>query len=149
MAQRYLEDLTVGEKHLSGKHYISEEDAVAFSRSFDPQAMHIDKAAAEKGRFGGLIASGWHTAAIAMRMMAEVKTFGDGDVLGLGVDQMSWPVPVRPGDTLQGEVEIADIRPSKSNPGFGIVKLHCTLRNQHGQVVMKLSPNCWVERRPS
>ena len=146
--KRYLEDLTLGEKTLSNKHDITEEEAVAFSRSFDPQAMHVDKALAEKGRFGGLIASGWHTAAIAMRMMAEVKTFGDADVLGLGVDSLSWPIPVRPGDTLQGEVEIAAVRPSKSNPGFGIVRLNCTVRNQKGEVVMRLSPNCWVERRP-
>ena len=80
--------------------------------------------------------------------MAEVKTFGDADVLGLGVDHLSWPIPVRPGDVLQGEVEIAAIRPSKSNPGFGIVQLACTIRNQKGEVVMRLTPNCWVERRP-
>jgi acyl dehydratase len=147
--QRYLEDLTLGEITLSGKHSVTEEESIAFSRSFDPQLMHIDKEFAEKSRFGGLILSGWHTAAIAMRMMAEVKTFGDGEVLGLGVDNLSWPVPVRPGEVLQGEVEIAEIRPSKSNPGFGIVKLNCTVRNQHGQVVMRLSPNCWVERRPA
>jgi acyl dehydratase len=147
--RRYLEDLTVGEKQVSSKHLVTEEDALAFSHSFDPQPMHIDKDAAEKGMFGGLIASGWHTAALAMRMMAEVKTFGDSDVLGLGVDNLSWPIPVRPGDTLQGEVEIAEIRPSRSNPRFGIVKMNCTVRNQHGEVVLRLSPNCWIERRPA
>jgi acyl dehydratase len=81
--------------------------------------------------------------------MADAAIFGTGDVLGLGVEGITWPIPVRPGDTLQGEVEIESIRPSKSNPGFGIVKLRVTVRNQRGEVVYTVSPSCWVPRRPT
>ena len=145
--RRYLEDIAVGEKRLSSVYPVTEEEALEFARRFDPQAMHLDKEAAAKGMFGGVIVSGWHTAALAMRAMAEVATFGSGDVLGLGVDQIRWPIPVRPGDSVQGEVEVASVRPSEKNPGFGIVKLNVTMRNQRGEVVMTLSPNCWVPRR--
>lgn len=146
--QRYLEDLQRGEKRLSTPVLVTEEEALEFSRRYDPQAIHVDREAAAEGMYGGLIASGWHTAAIAMRMMAEVRIFGEGAVLGLGVEEICWAAPVRPGDTLQGEVEIASIRPSNSRPGFGVVKLKVTLRNQRGEVVYTVSPNCWVPRRP-
>ena len=145
---RYLEDLQVGEKHASGEYSVTEEEMLDFARRYDPQPMHMDPEAAARGPFGGVIASGWHTAALMMRMLADSNVFGGGDVLGLGVDKMSWPQPVRPGDTLRGEVEVASIRPSGSNPAFGIVKLNVTLRNQRDEVVLIVSPNCWVPRRP-
>jgi acyl dehydratase len=146
--RRYLEDLVAGEKRLSPPVTITEEAALEFSRLYDPQPMHIDPQAAASGMFGGIIVSGWHTAALTMRMLADVAVFGTGDVLGLGVERITWPVPVRPGDTLQSEVEIESIRPSKSNPGFGVVKLKVTVRNQRGEVVYTFNPSCWVPRRP-
>jgi len=146
---RYLEDLSVGEKRLSGTTEVTEPESIEFARRYDPQPMHIDREAALQRRFGGLIASGWHTAAMAMRMIVDAALLGDGDdVVGVGVDSIKWPRPVRPGDVLQAEMEIVSIRPSESQPSFGIVKMNVTVRNQRGEVVMVFQPNCWVPRRP-
>jgi acyl dehydratase len=147
MAFRYLEDLRVGEKKVSPTVTVVEDEVIAFAKQFDPQPMHTDPEAAARGPFGGLIASGWHTAGMTMRLMAEAQLLGDGAVLGLGVDEIHWPKPVRPGDTLQAEIEIKAITPSRSHPSHGIVKLGVTVRNQRGEVVMTVSPNCWVPRR--
>ena len=144
----YFEDLEAGRKSWSPVVLVTEEEMVDFARRYDPQPMHTDREAAAHGPFGGLIASGWHTAALMMRMMAEAQTLGGGgDILGLGVDAIRWPVPVRPGDRLQAEIQIESMRVSNSNPAFGIVKLKVTVRNQRGEVVMLASPNCWVPRR--
>ena len=121
---------------------------LAFARSFDPQPMHVDLEAAARGPFKGLIASGWHTAALVMRLVAEARPFGEAQVLGLGVEELQWPMPVRPGDTIRCEMEIIAKRESRSKPGYGIVTCKVTTRNQHGQVVMLHSPACWVPRRP-
>jgi acyl dehydratase len=147
--RRYLEDLRVGEKRLSPKVTVNEAEVLEFARRYDPQPMHTDREAAAAGMYGGLIASGWHTAALTMRMMADSRLFGETEVLGVGVEGMRWPKPVRPGDTLQAEQEIESIRPSQSNPGFGIVKVKVTVRDQNGEVVMQLNPSCWVPRRPT
>jgi acyl dehydratase len=146
---RYLEDLRVGDRFTAPSITVTEQDALEFAQRYDPQPIHVDPLAAAQGPFGGLITSGWHTAAIAMRAMADARPFGDIPVLGLGVDELRWPKPVRPGDTLSGEVEIEAITPSRSKPQFGIVKLRTTLRNQNGEVVMTFSPSCWVPRRPA
>src|SRR5437867_4448729 len=131
MASRYLEDLCAGEKCLSAAVTVTAEEIMDFARQFDPQPMHTDPVAAAAGPFGGLIASGWHTAGLAMRMMAELRPMGDGGVIGLGVDAIRWPRPVRPGDQLRAEVEIESIRPSDSRPTHGIVKLRVTILNQN------------------
>ena len=99
-------------------------------------------------RPGGLIASGWHTAALVMRLVADARPLGNLPVLGLGVDGIQWPQPVRPGDTIQVEMEVLAIRPSKSKPTHGIVKMRSTARNQNGEVVYVVTPNVWVPRRP-
>ena len=140
---RYLEDLQVGEKILTAPVTITEEAILDFSRRFDPQPMHMERNAP-----GGLIASGWHTGAVVMRMMVDSNPLGELPLLGLGVDGIEWPKPVRPGDTLQVEMEVLAIRPSKSQPTHGIVKLRSTARNQQGEVVYVVTPNCWVQRRP-
>jgi len=142
VTDRYLEDFQVGEKIRTASVTISEAEMLAFSRQFDPQPMHTDPAAA-----GGIIASGWHTAALVMRLVADARPLGDLPILGMGVDGIEWPRPVRPGDTIQVETEILAIRPSKSKPTHGIVKLRSTARNQHGEVVYVVTPNCWVPRR--
>ena len=143
MTNRYLEDLHVGEKILTGPVTITEEAILDFSRRFDPQPMHMDRDAP-----GGLIASGWHTGAVVMRLMVDSNPLGELPLLGLGVDGIEWPKPVRPGDTIQVEMEVLAIRPSKSQPTHGIVKMKATARNQHGEVVYVVTPNCWVPRRP-
>ncbi|MBZ5633454.1 MAG: MaoC family dehydratase [Acidobacteriia bacterium] len=143
MSDRYLEDLRVGEKTLTGSVTIPEAEMLAFSRQFDPQPMHTDPNVE-----GGLIASGWHTAALVMRLVADARPLGNLPILGMGVDNLAWPQPVRPGDTIQVETEVLAIRPSKSQPTHGIVKLRSTARNQHGEVVYVVTPNCWVPRRP-
>jgi len=143
----YFEDFTVGRKFPAGSHTVTEEEMLEFSRQFDPQPMHVDKEAAETGPFGGLIASGWHTAALAIKLTAEAKPFGKTQMLGLGVSDLRWPQPVRPGDTLTVELEVMDARVSKSKPDFGIVKFRVTAYNQRGEVAYEKHPSCWVPRR--
>ena len=132
----------MGEKVQTASVTLAEEDILEFARRFDPQPMHTDPHVP-----GGLIASGWHTAALVMRLVADARPLGDLPILGMGVDGIEWPRPVRPGDTIQVETEILAIRPSKSQPTHGIVKLRSTARNQHGEVVYVVTPNCWVPRR--
>lgn len=144
MTDRYLEDLEVGEKITTAAVTVTEEEILDFARRFDPQRIHTDPHVP-----GGLIASGWHTAALVMRLTADAKPFGDLPVLGLGVDSLAWPQPVRPGDTIRVEMEILEIRPSKSQPTHGVVKIRSTARNQNGDVVYVVVPNCWVPRRPA
>jgi acyl dehydratase len=146
----YLEDLPVGKRWESaGSITITEPEIIEFAERYDPQPMHTDPKAAAKGRFAGLIASGWHTAALAMKMQAEAKLFGDTELLGLGVDGIQWPEPVRPGDVLTLESEVIGNTPSRSKPDYGIVKVRTMLRNQHGRPVLVITPNCWVPRRPA
>lgn len=144
MTDRYLEDLKVGEKTKTASVTITEAEMLEFSRQFDPQPMHTDPNVE-----GGLIASGWHTAAVVMRLVADARPLGDLPLLGMGVDGIQWPQPVRPGDTIQVETEVLAIRPSKSKPTHGIVKLRSTARNQQGEVVYVVTPNVWVPRRPA
>jgi len=146
---RYLEDFATGEKRLSPPVEVTEAESIEFARRYDPQPMHMDPEAAARGQFGGLTASGWFTAALAMRMIVDSAMMGEGGrVLGVGVDAIAWPRPVRPGDVLQAQIEVASIRPSESKPRFGIVKLKVTILNQKREVVMTFHPNCWVPRHP-
>ena len=144
----YFEDLFVGLRQAAGSVEVTEAECLAFAQAYDPQAMHLDPDAAERSRFGGLIASGWLTAALVMRLIAESRPFGDTEVLGMGIENLRWRLPVRPGDTLHAEMEVVSVAPSESNPVFGIVKFTVTTRNQKGEVVMVHSPICWVPRRP-
>jgi acyl dehydratase len=146
--KRYLEDLSVGDKFETATYTLNEKEMLEFAHQFDAQPMHIDRAAAERGPFKGLIASGWHTAAIVMKLTAEARFLGDTPVLGLGVEGLEWPKPVRAGDTLRVVTEVTKVRPSKSNPGFGIVGFASTGFNQNGEVVFVARPNVWVPRRP-
>jgi acyl dehydratase len=148
MPDRYLEDIQVGQKLQVAPVAVTEADILEFANRYDPQPMHNDPEAAARGPFGGLIASGWHTAALVMRMIVDAQPLGDNPILGLGVDGIQWPQPVRPGDVLQLEIEVMAITPSRSHPQYGVVKLNATLRNQRGEVVYVVSPNCWVPRRP-
>lgn len=144
----YLEDLPVGTHWSAGEFTMTAEEALDFASRYDPQPMHIDAEAAAKGRFGELIASGWHTAALVMGVLARARLFGDTEVLGLGVDDLKWPAPVRFGDVMRVDVEVVGSTPSKSKPAFGIVKLKTIARNQRDEVVLSMTSNCWVPRRP-
>jgi acyl dehydratase len=147
-AHRYFEDVIVGECLSAGSVEVTEEECLAFARAYDPQPMHLDAEAAARTRFKGLIASGWHTAALVMRRIALSQPLGDTEVLGMGVENLRWHLPVRPGDTLHVDAEILSAQPSESKPRYGIVKMLITTRNQRGETVMTHSPVCWVPRRP-
>jgi len=144
---RYLEDLSVGERLITPSMEVTEAGAISFADAYDPQPMHNDPRTATRGPFGGLIVSGWHTTAMVMRLIVDTNPLGGAPVLGLGVDQIRWPNPLRPGDTIHAELEITSITPSESKPGFGIVRLNVTALNQRGEAVLTMNPNLWVARR--
>lgn len=145
----YLEDLQPGQTLTGGPVTVSEAQAIAFAREFDPQPFHTDPVAAQGSFFGGLAVSGWQTAALSMKMLAEspLARIANG-LVGIEVRQMRWPRPTRPGDTLTLTVEVLGTRPSRSRPGFGTAELRWTTRNQAGEPVMELENVAWVARRP-
>ena len=146
MSQRYFEDLKAGDRFKSGTYKVTEEQIVSFAREFDPQPFHLDPAVARQTMFKGLIASGWHTAAITMRLFVQTLNFAEG-VIGLGVDELRWPNAVRPGDVLQVETEIVDLRESRSKPSHGIVRIRNVTANQRGEVVQTMFASALVLRR--
>jgi len=143
----YLEDLSVGQKFTSGTFHVTEEKIKSFAREFDPQPFHLDETAAQASVFGGLAASGWHTAAIAMRLLVDGGLPLGNGIIGLGGD-LAWPKPTRPGDTLHVESEILEILPSRSKPNQAIVKVRSTTLNQHGEPVHSFTSKCLVFKRP-
>ena len=144
---RYLEDLTAGERFLTQSVQVTEDEILTFARRFDPQPMHIDPVGAAGGPLGGLAASGWHTISIVMRLILDADPLGGAPWLGLGVDEIRWPNPVRPGDSIRGELEIVSVTPSRSKPTHGIARFGTTAFNQHGAVVLTMFPNLWIARR--
>jgi len=146
MSQRYFEDLKAGDRFKSGTYKVTEEQIVSFAREFDPQPFHLDPAVARQPMFKGLIASGWHTAAITMRLFVQTLNFAEG-AIGLGVDELRWPNAVRPGDVLQVETEIVDLRESRSKPSHGIVRIRNVTTNQRGEVVQTMFASTLVLRR--
>jgi acyl dehydratase len=145
---RHLEDLSVGERFVTKTVLVTEDDIRTFACQFDPQPMHVDAERAIHGPLGGLAASGWHTISIVMRLIVDADPLDGAPWLGLGVDQIRWPNPVRPGDSIGGELEIVSITPSRSKPSHGIVRINTMARNQKGDVVLTMFPNLWVSRRP-
>lgn len=146
MSQRYFEDLKAGDRFKSGTYKVTEEQIVSFAREFDPQPFHLDRAVARQTMFKGLIASGWHTAAITMRLFVQTLNFAEG-AIGLGVDELRWPNAVRPGDILQVETEILDLRESRSKPSHGIVRIGNVTTNQRGEVVQTMFASALILRR--
>ena len=146
-ASLYFEDLQVGQRFTSGTYQVTEAAIKTFAAEFDPQPFHLDDAAARATIFGGLAASGWHTAAVTMRLLVTSNLhLLAGGVIGLG-GEVSWPTPVRPGDTLSVQSEILEIRSSRSKPDRGIVKVRSTTFNQNGEEVQILLANLMVFRR--
>ncbi|MFN2475418.1 MAG: MaoC family dehydratase [Chthoniobacterales bacterium] len=148
MSDLYLEDVKPGDRFRSAEYWLTEEAAIAFAREFDPQPFHVDRVAAEASVFEGLAASGWHTAAIAMRLMMTGPMQFVGGAVGMGVDELRWPIAVRPGDTLALVTEITQARPSRSKPRHGIIRIENTMTNQRGEVVLSYTANALVQRRP-
>ena len=143
----YLEDLAVGQKFGSGTLTVTAAAIKAFAVEFDPQPFHVDEAAAANTFFRGLVASGWHTAAMTMRLIVDGEPRLAGGIVGAGLDEMRWSKPVYPGDVLTVETEVVDIRPSKSRPEQGRIKVRNTTRNQNGEAVLVQVVNLVVQRR--
>jgi acyl dehydratase len=143
----YLEDLQVGERFLPASYVIEANRMKEFAAEFDPQPFHVEEAAAEVSIFKGLAASGWHTTAVAMRLLATGGLPFANGIVGLG-GEIAWPKPTRPGDTLHVESEIVEITPSRSNPQRGIVTVRSTMLNQSGEPVYLLTAKLLVLRRP-
>lgn len=148
MATRYLEDIVIGETWTSPSVVLSEEEIVAFGRANDPQPIHTDPEAAASNRFGGLIASGWQVAALSMRLFVESGGYGDTPIVGLGIDELRWTKPVRPGDRLHTVREVIETRRSKSKPDFGIIRTRVTVVNQDGETVLSMIANGQIRARP-
>lgn len=149
MTERYLEDFAVGQTFGSGRLRVDEERIKTFAAEFDPQPFHLDATAASQTLFRGLAASGWHTAAMTMRLLVESELRPAGGIVGAGFDELRWPRPVRPGDELRVETEILEVRPSKSRPGQGMIKIRTTTLNQDGEPVQISVGNLVVLRRPT
>jgi acyl dehydratase len=143
----WFDDLALGMHFKGAEVQITESDIKRFAAEFDPQPMHLDEAAAEKTMFKGLAASGWHTAALAMNLAVQVRPFGPHPLIGLGVDELRWIMPVRPGDILHLEGEVISLTPSKTKPQ-GVALVKWTLYNQNGEAVYTFTPIGIVPRRP-
>jgi acyl dehydratase len=135
---RYLEDYEVGAVYEYGYATVNADEIVAFAERFDPQAMHVDAQYAATGPFGGLIASGWHTAAIFMRLYADHYLSRAASLASPGIDEIRWPAPLRPGDTVRIRTTITEARRSRSKPDRGLVRTRGELLNQDGQAVLSL-----------
>jgi len=143
---RYLEDIKIGHRRELGSFTFTAEAIKAFAQQFDPQPFHLDEAAAQASIFRGLAASGWHTAAITMRLLVTGGLPFASGIVGLG-GEISWPRPTRPGDVLRVESEIVEIVPSRSKPNQGIVKVRNTTLNQKDEPVQVFTASILVYRR--
>jgi len=146
---RYLEDFEPGQKFASGRFSVDAARIKSFATEFDPQPFHLDENRARDSFFKGLAASGWHTAAITMRLLVDSELQPAGGIIGARFDEMRWPRPVRPGDELHVESEVLHVRPSKSRPDQGVIKVRTTTLNQNGEPVQMFVGNLIVLRRPT
>ena len=144
----HLEDFTVGQTFGSGRIKVDAEQIKAFAGTFDPQPFHMDDELARGTLFKGLAASGWHTAALTMRLMVDSPIKPAVGIIGAG-GEISWPKPVRPGDELRLESEVLEVRPSQSRPDRGTVKVRTKTLNQNGDTVQILVANLIIMRRPA
>ena len=146
MISLYFEDLKVGDRFQSEAFEVPGKSIIEFAEKFDPQKFHLNPQSAERSIFKGLVASGWHTAAITMRLFVRTLNFAEG-AIGLGVDELRWPNAVRPGDVLKVETEIVDVRDSRSKPQHGIIRLRNVTTNQRGEVVQTMFASAMVPRK--
>lgn len=146
---RYFEELKIGDRFATATVTVTEADMIAFARQFDPQPFHLDAEAARGSVFGRFVASGWHTAALTMRLIVQGEVQPAGGMIGLGVEKVEWPQPVLPGDTLRAVSEIIELRPSRSRPDRGLVKIRTTTFNQRDESVQVMTSLQIVLRRPA
>jgi acyl dehydratase len=147
MSERYLEDFAIGQTFKSARLRVDKEQIKRFAAEFDPQPFHLDEEAARATLFGGLAASGWHTAALTMRLLLGGELKPAGGIIGAGFEELRWPRPVRPGDELHVESEVLAIRPSQSRPHQGFLKVRTATVNQNGETVQVFTANLIVPRR--
>lgn len=149
MTERYLEDFAVGQVFGSGRIRVEAARIKSFAAEFDPQPFHLDPEAAARTFFRGLAASGWHTAALTMRLLVDSDLKPAGGIIGLGFEEFRWPRPVRPGDELSLQTEVLEVRPSQSRPEQGLIKIRTTTLNQVGEAVQIQVGTLLVRRRAS
>jgi acyl dehydratase len=147
--QRHFEDYVVGSTYEYGTAAVDEREAVAFARAFDPQPIHVDPVAAAHGPFGGLIASGWHTVALMMRLFVDNYLSSVASLASPGVDELRWLKPVRPGDVLSVGVEVVGKIPSRGRKDMGVVRQQVTLYNQHDEPVQRFVALAMIRTRPT
>ncbi|MFI5014580.1 MAG: MaoC family dehydratase [Hyphomicrobiales bacterium] len=145
MQRLFLEDLAIGQRFESRTQIVDAQAIKAYAREFDPQPFHLDDEAAKETLFGGLAASGWHTASLTMRLIVESVPLAGG-VIGSG-GELSWPRPTKAGDTLRVVTEVLAIAPSKSRPDRGMITMRSTTLNQNGEPVQVFTPKVVVRRR--
>jgi acyl dehydratase len=146
MKKHYFDDLKVGDRFKSAPLKVTGKQVIAFAHKFDPQMFHLNRRSAERTMFEGLIASGWHTAGMTMRLFVQTLNFAQG-AIGLGVDKLRWPNVVRPGDVLTVETKILHLRRSRSKPKYGIIRLRNVTTNQRGETVQTMLASAMVPRR--
>lgn len=144
---QYFEDLSIGDVAVFGSYQVTEEEIIDFACRYDPQAFHVDPDAAKKTSVGGLIASGWHTCAIFMRMFVDHYMQGGSGMPSPGIDELRWLQPVRPDDTLSVRITVQSLRRSKSRPDRGIIGHFCEILNQRKEVVMTMTSNGFLPTR--
>jgi acyl dehydratase len=149
MAVMYLEDFAVGQSFTSGRERVEASEIKSFAARYDPQPFHLDEAAARGSMFGELVASGWHTAAVTMRLLVGSELQPAGGLIGASMDEMRWPRPVRPGDELRVESEVIEVRRSRSRPLEGWIKVRTTTLNQDNEPVQVFVANMVVPARRS
>ena len=145
----YFEDFPPGDVRESPARTLTRDEILTFARQFDPQPFHLDDEAAKRSIFGGLLASGWHTCAIYMRLMWETFLKDTASLGSPGVDEIRWVKPVRPGDTLRVRFTVVEAVPSRSKPDRGIVRVLSEVFNQHGEIVMTMRGLGMYARRPA
>ena len=144
---RYFEDYVPGSVHEFGSIAVEEAEMINFARRFDPQPFHMDPEAAKQSIFGGLIASGWHTASLAMRLLVDHYISHVASLGSPGVDELRWLKPVRPGDTLSVRITLLEAQRSRSKPDQGFIRGSTEVLNQHGEVVMTMKSGGFVRCR--
>ena len=144
----YFEDFAVGQSFATGRRRVDAAEIIEFATKYDPQPFHLDAEAARASLFGGLAASGWHSAAMMMRLIVDSEFDPAGGIVG-GGGELQWLKPVRPGDELTAESEVVELRDSRSRPHQGLVTMRITMRNQAGEAVQTFTPTLLVDRRPA
>ena len=148
MDDLYFEDFAVGDSFVTDSESVSEAQIIRFAKEWDPQPFHTDVEAAGRHELGGLFASGMHTLGISFRLFIATEVLAACNIAGAGLDNLRWPRPVRPGDTLHVEIETTAVRPSRSRPDRGSIAMHYVTKNQHGEPVMEFDLVHIVRRRP-